>query len=105
MIESARSNKVTDEPARRVDEEVGQLADDVAERHEHQQVGVGKVPVGSHREAPLRDGDLKTRPGNKNGFLFFRQQFLFFSGTIPKKRCQPKCDVSMTFVLKMVQIS
>ena len=68
---------VTDEPARRVDEEVGQLADDVAERHEHQQVGVGKVPVGSHREALLRDDDLKTQPGNKNEFLFFGNNFFF----------------------------
>ena len=68
---------VTDEPARRVDEEVCQLADDVAERHEHQQVGVGKVPVGSHREAPLRDDDLKTQPGNKNEFLFFGNNFFF----------------------------
>ena len=37
-------------PAARVDEKVSKLSNDVTKRHQYQEVGVGKIPVGSHFE-------------------------------------------------------
>jgi hypothetical protein len=48
MIVEIESDAVTIEPASRVDEEVGELADNVAQRHQNEEVGVGKIPSGPH---------------------------------------------------------